>query len=775
MTSNWSLILICINILYNLIHGNINNDIRHHFRYKGWGWTPNLPFLPKEINHYKDKRMITPGCNITLKNATFDLSPLHLSKQSQLKYYTVKDERSESDDLDNYEYAFNVCGAVLEIPKGCTNESIMGSFCEDNNINQTSGQCNNPPGLTKVNGPVFAYQMKLDENNEVTRCWHLSDTVGGPGIWSLLNEDNPAEGVTVSYLDGDYEPACGHNRQINISFVCDNDHGAFGIPGQAKSEIDYSTQNLDPKLLTTLNNLHSANIVEEEICQYKLEFHTVYGCPSQCPILGGKLCNGVGLCGYDNTLMQPRCYCLTYFTGEGCKKIDMSAVFKPKHDPITANLSSPFVKKFEHKLQGPGKKQHEVDVVYDLSEFHTTPDKPYIVNDIDGITHTYVWKFMGELDFDIVIDTNRSNKTLADLGCNVGLGYCKDLNGECDPDKSGDFVGAGGYVYQVDFENEQCVIAGGKNVSWELYDGDNPARGVVLTYHNGEYCSGISPFDGKSFKQNRKFKITLLCPQDTNAYIPLNDEKKRVFDAFVEEDDFNFCNYHVTITTAFACPDECLTDATNTPDIKNDVSVCNAKGMCASDPFSGYVHCLCDTGWTGDYCSIEYVAPPLPFKYKNQGSYIAAIVIISVLLVIICYFGYKKITLQKQKVKELEIKLVNYQSSGGGIATYHDERPPQLDEMPQAKGPSLGDKIKNKFSKNKKGKYSNISAHDNDDEQELFNVKVKMNGGNSDSNDDSNEENDDDKRYNKQQHIIGDDEDSNDTDGNEDGDQDQDQ
>ncbi len=72
----------------------------------------------------------------------------------------------------------------------------------------------------------------------------------------------------------------------------------------------------------------------------------------------------------------------------------MSAVFKPKHDPITANLSSPFVKKFEHKLQGTGKKEHKVDVVYDLSEFHTAPDKPYIMNDIDGITHTYVWNFM---------------------------------------------------------------------------------------------------------------------------------------------------------------------------------------------------------------------------------------------------------------------------------------------------------------------------------------------------------------------------------------------
>ena len=44
----------------------------------------------------------------------------------------------------------------------------------------------------------------------------------------------------VSYLDGDYRGGCGHNRQVDIHFMCDNDRGAYGIPDESRSELDYS-------------------------------------------------------------------------------------------------------------------------------------------------------------------------------------------------------------------------------------------------------------------------------------------------------------------------------------------------------------------------------------------------------------------------------------------------------------------------------------------------------------------------------------------------------
>eukprot|EP01083_Nonionella_stella_P049726 132444_1 len=726
-------------LLIHAIYGGVNSAVTHEqyshhnsqhktFRYRGWGWTQNFPLLPEIPSglQYSGPRMITSQCVVTLKNATFNLLPLHLNPRhnNQFKYYSVHDERSKSDLDDDYKYAFNVCGPVLEIPDGCVGEDAPGMYCEDNNLSE-NGTCNVP--LTHVNGSVFAYQMKVDKDGKVDRCWHLSDSVGGPGVWSLVNDDNPSLGVTVSYLDGDYSETCEHNRQINISFICDNDHGAFGIPSEARSEVDY----------TPYSSI--GEVSEDSVCQYKLEFRTVYGCPAQCPIVGTKLCNGVGLCGYDWTIKAPRCYCYSMFRGDSCTQIDMKNLFKPSLDPVTADTSSDYVKQFDHTLIGPGKQEHSVTVTYDLTNFVTPSDKPFILNDVDGITHTYVMSFGSDviIDPDVVI---AGNKTFGDFNCRLHEGYCTDLDGDCTSSRN--LVAETGIIYQIDVEKNECVVAGGRNDTWKLYDEDNPARGLEITFRNGDYCKGKH--------KNRQFRLNLLCPDDSNTYLPVQDETQRIFDAFVEEDDFDFCAYHMTLTTAFACPDECVTDATNTPDIPDDVSVCNTQGMCAADPFSGYVHCLCDDGWTGDYCQLEYHASSsLPFRYRNQGSYVAAIVIISFIMIALCYFGYKKIRSQKQKVKELEIKLVNYQSSGGQVFGVEQHEV----EVPQ--GQSLSDKIKDKFSKNKRGKYANISHNDEEEDEQLFNVKVKM--GQPHSTDDD-EENDDDAGYNKQKHIIGNDE-----------------
>ena len=74
------------------------------------------------------------------------MSPEH---SAQLKYYSVKDSRSESNPDDDYKYAFNVCGPVLEIPEGCSEDDIKTynngqprQFCEDNQLhtNDTTGE-----------------------------------------------------------------------------------------------------------------------------------------------------------------------------------------------------------------------------------------------------------------------------------------------------------------------------------------------------------------------------------------------------------------------------------------------------------------------------------------------------------------------------------------------------------------------------------------------------------------------------------------------------------
>merc|ERR1712157_453381 len=111
----------------------------------------------------------------------------------------------------------------------------------------------------------------------------------------------------------------------------------------------------------------------------------------------------------------------------------------------------------------------------------------------------------------------------------------------------------------------------------------------------------------------------------------------------------------------------------------------------------------------------------------------------------VCYVGYRRIRSQRDKVKELQIKLVNYQSSGGGagITFSQDDHVPPVEQM-DPRGQSFKQKIKSKMSGNKRGQYSNINNED-EEEEELFNVKVNVNRGHTD---DDEEENDDDAQYN---------------------------
>merc|ERR1719204_1012695 len=90
----------------------------------GWGWLANNPKNP--LLH---KKMSDGNCFTTIKNATFNLLPLHLSPQhkGQIDFYSVNDERNPTDPTDDYEYAFNVCGPVLQVPAGCSNDSALQS------------------------------------------------------------------------------------------------------------------------------------------------------------------------------------------------------------------------------------------------------------------------------------------------------------------------------------------------------------------------------------------------------------------------------------------------------------------------------------------------------------------------------------------------------------------------------------------------------------------------------------------------------------------------
>ena len=150
--------ILCLSLADQPINGN--PDVSEKVKVgAGWDWIlPNDPRF--RLRH------VTAECVTNLKNATFNLLPLHLSTKyrGQLKYYAVKDERSVEDPTDDYEYAFNVCGPVLEIPEGC--ETAGGNYCEDNNF------------TTEAEGNVL---LSTDINNVSQYC--------PPDSWKEVGDD----------------------------------------------------------------------------------------------------------------------------------------------------------------------------------------------------------------------------------------------------------------------------------------------------------------------------------------------------------------------------------------------------------------------------------------------------------------------------------------------------------------------------------------------------------------------------------------------------------
>ena len=113
-----------------------------------------------------------------MKNATFNLLPLYLNPKSQLKFYTVKDDRNTPDDpSDDYEYAFNVCGPVLEVPTGCTYDKFNGKdrkFCDNNTLTTY------PDGTTNCSIPWSTIEKDQAGKNTSPKLWlnhHICDLI----------------------------------------------------------------------------------------------------------------------------------------------------------------------------------------------------------------------------------------------------------------------------------------------------------------------------------------------------------------------------------------------------------------------------------------------------------------------------------------------------------------------------------------------------------------------------------------------------------------------
>lgn len=139
-----------------------------------------------------------------------------------------------------------------------------------------------------MTGPSPAFQV----SNNNGFCYRLSDGVES-ATWSALEEENPSKGVVLTYWNGNECTEPGSHRQLSIAFACGIDNrNPFAREGQV--------------------------VEEKDACKYEIVTESTMGCPQECPVVGGRLCSGAGVCDYDTDAEKTRCFCSPGLTGVDC-------------------------------------------------------------------------------------------------------------------------------------------------------------------------------------------------------------------------------------------------------------------------------------------------------------------------------------------------------------------------------------------------------------------------------------------------------------------------
>jgi len=250
-------------------------------------------------------------CNWSYENANFSLCTWQQTADSQGKgYWEVY--APDDDWSNNYTYQFNICGDVvnqnnlnemctnntlrksINIPVGYCNGIVNGTYNtkECKCIKSVNGTCVEED-ISAITANVAAYQMPRQKSKD--DCYRLHDGITPP-IFSLLDDKDPSIGVSIKYVGGDWCPDPGKNREFVINFYC-------------------------------ADNYENVPDIEETIpedpgdkCRYILEIDSSIGCPLQCKVINDKVCDGNGICQYDETNRAPKCFCYEGFYGEDCSE-----------------------------------------------------------------------------------------------------------------------------------------------------------------------------------------------------------------------------------------------------------------------------------------------------------------------------------------------------------------------------------------------------------------------------------------------------------------------
>ena len=213
----------------------------------------------------------------TKVGASYDLSELHGD-------YRIVD----SDPTVAYEYIFSVCRDI-----DATYLASQTSAC----VGDTA------PG----------YQIDSDDSS---KCHALGGTYESPlnYNWKLHDENDPAGGVVLQYLNGDSCYTTGSKRKLDLHFICRDSAGKA-------------------------SNFPDTEFVEEpNTCEYELNLYTGLACPRECPRDETKgVCNGQGVCGYDNVLKKAKCFCDEGHTGDACENDGTSSASNSASTPSSSS------------------------------------------------------------------------------------------------------------------------------------------------------------------------------------------------------------------------------------------------------------------------------------------------------------------------------------------------------------------------------------------------------------------------------------------------------
>eukprot|EP00485_Elphidium_margaritaceum_P008002 CAMPEP_0202702010 /NCGR_PEP_ID=MMETSP1385-20130828/15051_1 /ASSEMBLY_ACC=CAM_ASM_000861 /TAXON_ID=933848 /ORGANISM="Elphidium margaritaceum" /LENGTH=702 /DNA_ID=CAMNT_0049359561 /DNA_START=75 /DNA_END=2183 /DNA_ORIENTATION=- len=538
---------------------------------------------------------------------TFNLYQLQILSGRQISYYSVTDETgNELDNNDVYTYYFNLCAPVLEYPDAiCRNPSDgeYYSYCPAQYINASTKTCTLPPEeRPAIQNKTYAYQLKLDKS----LCYPLSSTESDAFEYSLLDEEglDPTQGLSVRFKDGAWaDIPCGRNRELTLHLKCDDD--ASSVP-------------------------NSYEVYEYDHCKYTITVSTIHACPVGCNTFANSLCAGQGLCGYDYTTNQSRCFCYHGFLGSACEQADVLSLLAPI-EKKSEHLGTDHVKTFNvtQPMTDPltGHVVNKVvNVTYDLSMSYNTHGI-YVVHDTEN-GYEYYFNIGGTARVELLPEVCR--QVLLPCASATNKSYCEST---AIPTST---VGDNGFAYRVSTQtatrNETCILLGLSPFVEYSSSGDdayNPASGLSVTYSNGSYSAADSSDDQIV---NCALTVDLVCPNSRSSFLQTTTiQEVTTVNATVRSVD-GACVFSTTFETPLACPYNCIT--------RHDEGyrVCSGRGMCVADPMAGFVRCVCDARYQGDHCETAVVTPSTSdstttASTHSHAGFAVALLFLSLLLV----------------------------------------------------------------------------------------------------------------------------------------------